>query len=96
MVAEQFEFNSPEALRVAQGYALVPTYTDDEIDYLFALVEDTPLDGAYGQYKAPRLIWDALMRHQDRITARATGACRKNQEQLADDPGGYVFKALNE
>ena len=64
-----FEFNSPEALRVAQGYALVPTYTDDEIDYLFALLEDTPLDGAYGQYKAPRLLWDALMRHQGRIAA---------------------------
>ena len=29
---QSFEFNSPEALRVAQGYALVPTYTDDEID----------------------------------------------------------------
>ena len=64
-----FEFNSPEALRVAQGYALVPTYTDDEIDYLFALLEDTPLDGAYGQYKAPRLLWDALLRHRDRIAA---------------------------
>ena len=59
-----FEFNSDEALRVAQGYALVPTYTDEEIDYLFALLEDTPLDGAYGQYKAPRLLWDALMRHR--------------------------------
>ena len=28
-----------------------------------------PLDGAYGQYKAPRLLWDALMHHRDRITA---------------------------
>ena len=64
-----FEFNSPEALRVAQGYALVPTYTDEEIDYLFALLEDTPLDGAYGQYKAPRLLWDALLQHRDRIAA---------------------------
>ncbi len=64
-----FEFNSPEALRVAQGYALVPTYTDDEIDYLFALLEDTPLDGAYGQYKAPRLLWDAVMKHRATIEA---------------------------
>jgi len=64
-----FEFNSSEALRVAQGYALVPTYTDEEIDYLFALLEGIPLDGAYGQYKAPRLLWDALLRHRDRITA---------------------------
>ncbi len=62
-----FEFNSPEALRVAQGYALVPTYTDEEIDYLFALLEDTLLDGAYGQYKAPRLFWDAVMKNREII-----------------------------
>jgi digeranylgeranylglycerophospholipid reductase len=64
-----FEFNSPEALCVAQGYALVPTYTDEEIDYLFALLEDTTLDGAYGQYKAPRLVWDAIMKNRDAIEA---------------------------
>ena len=52
---------------MAQGYALVPTYEDDEIDYLFGLVAGRVLDGAYGQYKAPRLMWDALMRHRDRI-----------------------------
>jgi len=66
---DSFEFNSTEALRVAQGYALVPTYTDEEIDYLFALLEGSPLDGAYGQYKAPRLLWDALHGHRDRIAA---------------------------
>jgi len=64
-----FEFNSPEALRVAQGYALVPTYSDEEIDYLFGLLEDSPLDGAYGQYKAPRLVWDAIMKHRETIQA---------------------------
>ncbi len=64
-----FEFNSEEALRVAQGYALVPTYTDDEIDYLFALVEDRVLDGAYGQYKAPKLLWDAILEHREKIAA---------------------------
>lgn len=64
---QSFEFNSSEALRVAQGYALVPTYTDDEIDYLFALLEGNPLDGAYGQYRSPRLLWDAIMKNRATI-----------------------------
>lgn len=64
---QSFEFNTAEALRVAQGYALVPAYTDEEIDYLFALVEDHVLDGAYGQYKAPRLLWDAILTHRQEI-----------------------------
>jgi hypothetical protein len=62
-----FEFNSEEYLMVAQGYALVPTYTDAEIDYLFSLIENQTLDGAYGQYRAPRLMWDAILKHGDRI-----------------------------
>jgi flavin-dependent dehydrogenase len=74
---DSFEFNSPEALRVAQGYALVPTYTDEEIDYLFALLEGSPLDGAYGQYKAPRLLWDAIARHRETIAAERPALIEK-------------------
>jgi digeranylgeranylglycerophospholipid reductase len=62
-----FEFNSDEALRVAQGYALVPTYTDDELDYLFSLTEGEVLEGSYSQYKSPKLMWDAFLKHRDRI-----------------------------
>jgi flavin-dependent dehydrogenase len=64
---KSFEFNSDEYLLVAQGYALVPTYTDDELDYLFSLIEQETLDGAYGQYRAPRLMWDAILRYNERI-----------------------------
>ncbi len=65
---DTFEFNSEDALRVAQGYALVPAYSDDEIDYLFSLIESSTLDGAYGQYKAPRLLWEAINSHADTIS----------------------------
>ena len=64
---ESFEFNSDEYLRVAQGYALSPTYSDDELDYLFALTEDQVLKGTYSQYLSPKLMWDAILRHRDRI-----------------------------
>ena len=62
-----FEFNSDDYLRVAQGFALVPTYTDDELDYLFALIEGEVLEGTYNQYKSPKLMWDAILTHRDRI-----------------------------
>ena len=64
---KSFEFNGPEALRVAQGYALVPTYRDDELDYLFALTEDEVLEGTISQYKTPRLLWDSILRHKEKI-----------------------------
>ena len=65
---KSFEFNGPEALRVAQGYALVPTYRDDELDYLFALTEDEVLEGTISQYKSPRLLWDSILRHKEKIS----------------------------
>lgn len=64
---DAFEFNSDEYLLVSQGYALVPTYTDDELDYLFGLIEDKVLVGTYSQYKTPKLIWDAILFHKDKI-----------------------------
>lgn len=62
-----FEFNSEDYLKVSQGYALVPAYTDEELDYLFSLIEDERLEGTYSQYKTPKLIWDAVLTHKDRI-----------------------------
>lgn len=64
---ESFEFNRDDYLLVSQGYALVPTYSDDELDYLFTLVEGKTLEGTYSQYKTPKLIWDAILVHKEQI-----------------------------
>jgi digeranylgeranylglycerophospholipid reductase len=64
---ESFEFNGEDYLQVAQGFALVPVYGDDEIDYLFTLIEGETLPGTYNQYRSPRLLWQAINRHGDRI-----------------------------
>jgi len=64
---ESFEFNSDDYLKVAQGYALVPYYSDDELDYLFALIEDEVLEGTNSQYKTPKLYWPAILRHKEQI-----------------------------
>jgi flavin-dependent dehydrogenase len=62
-----FEFNGDDYLQVAQGFALVPTYTDEELDYLFGLIEDEVLEGTYNQYKSPRLMWNAILKHEQLI-----------------------------
>lgn len=64
---ESFEFNRDEYLQVSQGYALVPTYSDDELDYLFSLFKDKTLEGTYSQYKTPKLIWDYILSNQTQI-----------------------------
>jgi flavin-dependent dehydrogenase len=85
---ESFEFNSDEYLRVSQGYALVPTYSDDELDYLFALVEGEVLEGTYSQYKTPKLIWDSILSNTDRIQSERPALFNKiskmNQLTLTD------------
>jgi digeranylgeranylglycerophospholipid reductase len=64
---DSFEFNSEGMMRVQQGYALIPVYTDDEIDYLFSLCEGITLDGSWSQYKTPKMIWGTILQDPDRI-----------------------------
>jgi len=64
---QSFEFNSDDYLQVAQGFALVPAYTDEELDYLFALIEGERLEGTYNQYKSPKVMWKAILNHRERI-----------------------------
>lgn len=64
---KSFEFNSDDYLKVSQGYALVPTYSDDELDYLFSLIEGQVLEGTYSQYKTPKLIWDSILVNEEKI-----------------------------
>lgn len=64
---ESFEFNRGDHLLVSQGYALVPTYSDDELDYLFSLIEEKTLEGTYSQYKTPSLIWDSILMNKAQI-----------------------------
>lgn len=64
---EAFEFNCDKYLQVSQGYALVPTYSDDELDYLFSLFKGRVLEGTYSQYKTPSLIWDYIYSYKDLI-----------------------------
>lgn len=74
---QAFEFNGPDALRVAQGYALTPTYTDEELDYLFGLVENEMLPGSYSQYNTPKYMWNAILAHTAQIDCERPGLLEK-------------------
>jgi hypothetical protein len=54
-------------MRVQQGYALIPTYTDEEVDYLFSLCEGVTLEGSWSQYKSPKMIWETILRDPEKI-----------------------------
>jgi len=64
---DTFEFNSEGMMRVQQGYALIPTYTDEEVDYLFSLCEGVTLEGSWSQYKSPKMIWETILRDPEKI-----------------------------
>jgi len=64
---KSFEFNEEGMMRVAQGYALVPTYEDNELDYLFSLCDGITLPGTWSQYNSPKYMWETILRDPDRI-----------------------------
>lgn len=64
---QSFEFNNPDIHRVAQGFAVNPYYEDAEVDYLFSLVEGETFAGTINQYKIPKMLWEAIFRHKERI-----------------------------
>ncbi|RKM55228.1 NAD(P)/FAD-dependent oxidoreductase [Butyrivibrio sp. X503] len=84
---KSFEFNGDDYLRVSQGYSLVPTYTDRDLDYLFSLVKDKCLIGTYSQYKTPKLIWKTIREHDEKIRRERPSIfekiCNLNQMSLA-------------
>ncbi|NTV38172.1 MAG: hypothetical protein HGA82_03190, partial [Anaerolineales bacterium] len=43
---ETFEFNDDGMMQVTTGYALIPYYTDEEVVYLFSLMDDIVLNAA--------------------------------------------------
>lgn len=64
-----FEFNNPELLK---GIAVIPTlkvgeYSDDDIDYLFSLVDGEDLYGTCSQYRSGKAIWEAILKRSETI-----------------------------
>ncbi len=67
---------------MAQGYALVPAYSDDELDYLFGLVEGEALPGSYSQYHTPKYMWDAILAHREQIAQERPELLQKIESSM--------------
>jgi len=64
---ETFEFNDDGMMQVQSGYALIPYYSDEQVVYLFSLLDDVVLPGSWSQYASPRMMWNAIHKHDERI-----------------------------
>lgn len=45
------------------------TLSDDEIDYLFAMLVGEQHSGHFNQYEVPKNFWTAVLKHDDTIRA---------------------------
>ncbi len=80
---ETFEFNDDGMMQVTTGYALIPYYTDEQVVYLFSLLDGVTMDGSWSQYESPRLIWGEIHKHDDRIQKERPDVWEKIQKQQA-------------
>jgi flavin-dependent dehydrogenase len=78
---ETFEFNDDGMMQVTTGYALIPYYTDEQVVYLFSLLDGVTLNGSWSQYQSPRLIWGEIHKHDERIRAERPDVWEKIQTQ---------------
>jgi digeranylgeranylglycerophospholipid reductase len=78
---ETFEFNDDGMMQVTTGYALIPYYTDEQVSYLFSLLDNVTLDGSWSQYQSPRLIWGEIHKNDERIQKERPDIWEKLQKQ---------------
>jgi digeranylgeranylglycerophospholipid reductase len=64
---ERLEFNGDGMKQVTTGYGIVPYYSDEEIIYIFSLLDGVRMPGNYSQYASPRLLWGEIHKHDERI-----------------------------
>ena len=67
---EAFDFNRTEFSEFIDLYGsltMMPKYSDDEIDYLFSLLEGKVLDGDFSQFEVPKKVWRHILSYKAQI-----------------------------
>ena len=54
-------------LKMYGALSIKRTLADDEIDYIFALLENEKHCGHFNQYEVPKNFWTDVLRHDDLI-----------------------------
>lgn len=78
-----FEFNDDGMMQVTTGYALIPYYTDEEVVYLFSMLDGITMDGSWSQYQSPRLMWREIHKKADKIKEERPEIWAKIEKQQA-------------
>ena len=78
---ESFEFNDDGMMQVVSGYALIPYYTDEEVEYLFTFLDGVTMDGNWSQYASPRMMWHEIHKHDAEIQAQRPEVWAKINKQ---------------
>lgn len=80
---ESFEFNKDGMRQVTSGYALIPYYTDEEVVYLFSLLDGVTMKGSWSQYESPRMLWAEIHKNDEKIQRERPEIWEKIQKQQA-------------
>ena len=80
-----FEFNNPKLLK---GMAVIPAFniggfTDEDIDYLFSLIDGEDIYGTCSQYKSVAAIWVAMDNHSETIKREKPTLFKKVKKIMA-------------
>lgn len=90
-----FNFNRMNSLEFVKLYgalSMMPKYSDDELDYLFSLVEDELLCGNYSQFEVPKTVWKAILYHKEKINNDNPDLFAKIQPIIELDTQGKLEK----
>ncbi len=67
---DAFDFNRTEFSEFISLYgslAIMPKYSDDELDYMFSLLDGKTLDGNFSQFEVPKKVWHSILEHKTQI-----------------------------
>lgn len=67
---KSFDFNHGDPLEFVKLYGALgmrPNYCDDELDYMFSLLENEILSGDFSQFQIPKTVWKSILSHKSQI-----------------------------
>lgn len=65
-----FDFNRTdphEFVKLYGSLGMRPKYSDEELDYLFSLVEGKSVKGNFSQFDVPKNVWKSILSHKSQI-----------------------------
>ena len=76
---EAFDFNHTDPREFVKLYGALSMmkYSDEELDYLFSLVEDETICGNFSQFDVPKNVWTAILKYKDKIESEKPGLYEK-------------------